>query len=194
MGSKMLQALTLPFFAVATVVLGYFAVIQIGEDDQRYNISSLGETARITAYDIAFQTGREAGSTYTLGELDGSIGSLMRLAPQAINVSLFRPYLWEVKNPLMLMSAIESLCILLMTLYIIVTAFRYVWAGLTDPNVIFCLILSLTFAFAVGVSTYNFGTLSRYKIPMVPFYLVALVLLYTYSNKERKLAAFAETE
>jgi hypothetical protein len=194
LGSRMLQIIVLPFLLIITFVLGYYTVIQIGKEDQRYNISSIGETARVTAYDIAFQTGREAGSTYTLGELDGSIGTLVQLAPQAINVSLFRPYLWEVKNPLMLMSALESVCILILTLYFIFTGFRYVPGGLTDPNVIFCLIFSLTFAFAVGVSTYNFGTLSRYKIPLVPFYLIALVFLYDYSNKARKLSAFELTE
>ena len=31
-----------------------------------------------------------------------------------------------------------------------------------------------TLAFAVGVSTFNFGTLSRYKIPMEPFYLLGI--------------------
>ena len=77
-------------------------------------------TAKITAYDIGYYTGRDAGSGYSLGELDGTFGSMIRLSPQAINVSLFRPYLWEVKNPLMLLSALESFLLLSLCLYIIV--------------------------------------------------------------------------
>ena len=39
-----------------------------------------------------------------------------------------------------------------------------------DPNLVFCLVFSIIFAFAVGISSYNFGALSRYKIPCLPFY------------------------
>ncbi|MFT6828639.1 MAG: hypothetical protein ACI9GZ_003758, partial [Bacteroidia bacterium] len=44
-----------------------------------------------------------------------------------------------------------------------------------DPFLVFCLIFSILFAFAVGVSTANFGTLMRYKIPMMPFFLILLL-------------------
>ena len=37
---------------------------------------------------------------------------------------------------------------------------------------------SFVFAIAVGISSANFGALSRYKIPCMPFYLVMLMLLY----------------
>ncbi|HRA12632.1 MAG TPA: hypothetical protein PKX31_13225, partial [Chitinophagaceae bacterium] len=46
----------------------------------------------------------------------------------------------------------------------------------------FCLVFTLIFAFAVGISSYNFGTLSRYKIPCLPFYAVALIVIF-YKNK-----------
>jgi hypothetical protein len=52
-----------------------------------------------------------------------------------------------------------------------------------DPNLTFCLVFSIIFAFAVGISSYNFGALSRYKIPCLPFYAAALViLLYNQSS------------
>jgi len=50
-----------------------------------------------------------------------------------------------------------------------------------DPTIQFCLIFSLVFAFAVGISSFNFGALSRYKIPCLPFYALALILIY-YKN------------
>jgi len=33
----------------------------------------------------------------------------------------------------------------------------------------------------VGISSFNFGALSRYKIPCLPFYALALILIY-YKN------------
>jgi len=56
---------------------------------------------------------------------------------------------------------------------------------MNDPTIQFCLIFSVIFAFAVGISSYNFGALSRYKIPCLPFYAVALVLIH-YKNAPRK--------
>jgi hypothetical protein len=116
------------------------------------------------------------------------------LAPDAIVVSLFRPYLWEVNNPLMLLSALESLALLLLVVYLIfkgnVRLFRAFW----EPNIFFYLLFALTFAFAVGVSTYNFGTLVRYKIPMMPFFVMALVLIDDQVNRFKKPAVLETTE
>jgi hypothetical protein len=160
-------------------------VLKIGEDDKRYSIENLSRTARITAYDIGFYTGKNAGSGYSLGELDDSFTGMVALAPGAINVSLFRPYLWEVKNPLMLLSALESFALLILTVYILFKKRMLFFRAFGDPNVLFCAVLSITFAFAVGISTFNFGTLARYKIPLLPFYSLALILIYFYQRPER---------
>lgn len=182
--SVVLKGLLIPFVFALIVVSGYFAVLKIGEDDKRYSIENLSKTARITAYDIGFYTGKNAGSGYSLGELDDSFTGMAVLAPAAINVSLFRPYLWEVKNPLMLMSALESFVLLVLTVYILFKKRMLFFRAFGDPNILFCMVLSITFAFAVGISTFNFGTLARYKIPLLPFYSMALILIYFYQRPE----------
>jgi hypothetical protein len=178
LNSLMFKILMTPVIVLIGGIASYYAVAKVGQGDQRYRVDQIAATARVTAYDIAYQSGRDAGSKYTLGELDGTFTGLLKLAPEAINVSLFRPYLWEVRNPLMLMSALESLTLLILTLIVVVKRFRSLGKLIFTPNVIFCLAFSLPFAFAVGVSTYNFGTLSRYKIPFLPFYLLALIFIY----------------
>lgn len=192
--SPVLKIMMAPFMVTTAVVLGYFAMLKAGEDSAKYSLSNVAKTAQITAYDIRYYTGRDAGSGYSLGELDGTIGSMVRLAPQAINVSLFRPYVWEVKNPLMLLSALESMGLLLLCVYIIFKKNIQLFKGFSNPNVLFCLIFSITFAFAVGVSTFNFGTLVRYKIPLLPFFLVALILLLNHSKSDKNVDEFAATE
>lgn len=188
------RVLLLPVGMACIAGLGYLAVRQVALDDPRYNLSRIAETARVTAYDIGFWTGKDAGSRYSLGELDGTLQGMVRLAPQAINVSLYRPYLWEVNNPLMLLAALESFALLAITLYVLARSRARVFRYLFNPDVMFCMVFALIFAFAVGVSTYNFGTLSRYKIPLMPFFLVGLGLIYYYSNKERKVDALDATE
>jgi hypothetical protein len=191
--SVVLKAMLIPFVFSLVVVSGYYAVLKIGEDDRKYSLENIVQTAQITAYDIGFFTGRDAGSGYSLGELDGSFTGMIKLAPAAINVSLFRPYIWEVRNPLMLLSALESLVLLILTLYILVRKRTYFFRALADPNVLFCMTFALTFAFAVGISTFNFGTLARYKIPLLPFYAIALTLIYFYRKPERKSEAELES-
>jgi hypothetical protein len=192
--SPVLKIMLTPFMLSCAIVLGYYAMAKAGEDNAKYSLKNVAMTAKITAYDIGFYTGRDAGSGYSLGELDGTFSSMIRLSPQAINVSLFRPYLWEVKNPLMLLSALESFLILLLCLYIIIKKNIRLLAAINNPNVLFALIFSLAFAFAVGVSTFNFGTLVRYKIPLLPFFLVALILILHHSKSDKKLVELDSTE
>lgn len=192
--SQMIRILVAPAIIIITVVTAYYSVIKIGEDDPRYAIDKLAQTARVTAYDIAFQTGRDAGSTYVLGQLDDSFQGMMALFPQAVNVSLFRPYLWEVGNPLMLLSAIEASFLFVITLLLIVRYPLRSIRSLSNPTILFCLVFSISFAFAVGVSTFNFGTLTRYRIPLLPFYTLALVLIADNTKSPRKLEELEDTE
>ena len=50
----------------------------------------------------------------------------------------------------------------------------------------YCFLFSIVFAMFVGASTLNFGTLVRYKIPCLPFYTIALFLIYE-KVKERSI-------
>ena len=189
-----LRILLLPFIIGISVFSGFYAMKKIGESDPKYALDKLAETARITAYDIGFYSGRDAGSGYTLGEMDGTFGGMLKLAPQAINVSLFRPYLWEVRNPLMLLSAMEAFSLFLIFMFLLFRKPRSFFSSLGNPNVLFCFVFSIAFAFAVGVSTYNFGTLSRYKIPLLPFFAMGLVLVADQINRETKFSELEETE
>ncbi len=192
--SFVFKAMLFPFTMSIAIALGYLGIEQVGADDPRYALERLGTTAKITAYDIAYQTGKDAGSTYSLGELDGTFSGMVKLAPQAINVSLFRPYLWEARNPLMLISSLEASAMLVITIAVVIKMRKRIFKILIDPQIVFCLVFSLTFAFAVGSSTFNFGTLSRYKIPLLPFYGVALVLMWYYPNNETNDAELDSTE
>lgn len=174
-GSKVFKVLFAPLILGFFVLFGHIAVTQATKGDSLYSIDNLAQRAWITAYDIRFYTGKDAGSGYSLGEQDGTWQTMLTLAPAAVNVTLFRPYLWEVRNPFMLIMAFESLILLVLVIrFVALGGYRLV---LKDPFLIFSVCFSITFAFAVGVSTYNFGTLMRYKIPMLPIILIPLLLV-----------------
>lgn len=172
--NKLIRMLFAPIILMIILFAGFEAV-NTATADTLYALDSIAQRAAITAYDIRYGWGARTGETsgYDLGILDGTWQSMIRLMPEAINVTLFRPYLWEVQNPLMLLSAVESLFILFLVIWVVVWKRRV--NGFGRPFVVFCLIYSLLFAFAVGVSTYNFGTLMRYKIPLMVMFLVPFV-------------------
>ena len=187
---KVLKMMMAPFVLMVCLLLAYWAILKVGEDDARYAIENIAQTARITAYDIRYGWGARdgIGSGYDLGELDGTLGSMLILMPNAINVALFRPYLWEVQNPLMLLAAMESFFVLALALVVLYkTRLIEIFKVGTKPIVFFCLVFSLVFAFAVGISTYNFGTLMRYKIPMMPFFLAALLVILHQNRNHKKI-------
>lgn len=174
--SAVIKVMIAPILFILFVGAGFASMQQISESSDRYSLDQIAERAAITSYDIRYGWGARTGGDggYDLGELDGSWGSMIRLMPQAIVVSLFRPFLWEVKNPMMLLSALEGVVVFLWSIRMFRNGkWRQIWK---DPFLIFCLTFSLLFAFAVGVSTYNFGTLMRYKIPLLPFYFIMLVV------------------
>lgn len=178
--SRELRFLSQPVFLGAAVFTAFFSAKFVGAENKQYELSNLSNTIATNATWLGYVSQAEGGSYYSLGKLDGTMGNLISKIPGGIWVTLFRPYLWEVRNPVMLMSALESFVFLILTIYTLLKTgiFRSFRIISSDPFLIFSLIFSLVFAFAVGISSYNFGTLVRYKIPMMPFYLILLLIVF----------------
>ena len=145
-----------------------------------YNVESVAYKSFVTRDYLYRVSNEQDGSGYTLGDFDPTLLGMLEQAPAGVNVTLFRPYLWEARKPIVMISAIESLLYLVFTIVAIVrnNPIRVVQRILADETLQFCLIFTLIFAFAVGISTSNFGSLVRYKIPCLPFYTAFLIILF----------------
>jgi|688.fasta_scaffold00573_36 hypothetical protein len=133
---------------------------------------------------------QNAGSKYDLGmdlfEIKNA-SQMLKYAPQAINVSLFRPYVTDMSSIKMLLNVTESLLTLLFACYVVIKCrFRIFYDLLTKPFILFSFCYSIIFSFFIGISSGNFGTLVRYKVPMMPFFILALLLLLEYQKQRRK--------
>ena len=157
----------------------------------KYSLANVAKTSYVTSTYIAGASG-EDGSAYDLGAIDPSIGGMLKKFLPAVNVSLFRPYIWETNKPLQLINALEAMLFLWVTIkLIIVVGLKRIWKTInSDPTIQFCLIFTIIFAFAVGLSSGNFGTLSRYRIPCLPFFAITLFLIY-YKNRPLEDNIFA---
>ena len=100
--------------------------------------------------------------------------SMVKIAPAAFFNSLFRPHLLEAKNPLMLLSAFENLLIIFCL--IISLAFH----SKKNKNwhlIYFCMTIVVLLFILVGITTPILGAAVRYKMPALPFLLIAFVLI-----------------
>ena len=130
------------------------------------------------------------GSSYNLGQIVFTPLGIAAKTPAAITAAIFRPYIWEAGNPVVFLSALESLFFLFVTIRLIFLFLRAPGRGfqfLGDNSILyFMIIFSLIFAFSVGFTSYNFGALSRYRIPLLPFYLCAILLTTDHLKNYKK--------
>lgn len=183
--SQALRIVSLPFLVVLITVFSYLSYQRIAAQDARFSADRIQTQAVVVNTVIS-----DAGSKINIGVTEGmGPAQLLRIAPIAIVTAIFRPLLFEVRNPLMLLSALEGTYIIYLFGLVIfkigvAKSFR-IAAG--TPLVLFSLIFTLVFAFAVGFSTSNFGTLVRYKIPFVPFFMASLfIIIYIGKMKATK--------
>ncbi|WP_347158245.1 hypothetical protein [Pontibacter chitinilyticus] len=113
-------------------------------------------------------------------DLAPGIKSFVLHAPEAALSSIYRPFVWENSNMLYLALALENLVLLLLTVLALLSAVRKRKVRITLEQVLFGAIV-LFLAVLFGLSTPNFGTLSRYRIAFLPF-LVYLLLQSHYTQ------------
>lgn len=182
-----------PFLIGVSIIGGVNALNIIGQGVSRYSIDNILSTAVTVKGDLnqSYYYEDKRGSSYNIGSFDDSYTSIIPLAPTAIITTYFRPFLWEVRNPLMFLASLESLMLLILTL---ATFYRTgIWLFFTllfrNPFFLFCFGYSISFAFMVGLTSGNFGNLVRYKIPCIPFYVAGLFMMRYHAIQVRREVA-----
>lgn len=175
---------------VGSVLLGSvlgFVTITNAMQKALGNFASAGVSQSIKNYQVNYENqANSATSNFSLGvEFDGSVQSLLRMAPAAVVATLFRPYIWESKKPSTFMSSLESLALMFFSVFVLIKVGikKTILTIINKPVVLYCLLFSLIFALFVGATTLNFGSLVRYKIPAIPFYVISLYFILYFNNK-----------
>jgi hypothetical protein len=125
----------------------------------------------------AFVSISEPGDMISYADLEPTVGSILYYSPKALLSALFRPFLWEAHTVFQLVIAFENF-FLAITFTMSVIQFKrnvqscdlILWLSL----VVYIVLLSVFLA----LSTPNFGTLSRYRVCFLPFF----ILLVGYNN------------
>jgi hypothetical protein len=121
----------------------------------------------------------EEQSTSVDEERNLSLGSQVALMPIALVTALFRPFLFEARKAMQLANALEMTWIVVLFAQMLRNngARTTITRIMNSPALMFCAAFTLSLAFGTGLATANLGALSRYRAPMMPFYLLLLLIL-----------------
>lgn len=142
-------------------------------------------------YEASNQEDESSKAGVDAKEIDASLMGLLLHAPQAIFACLYRPFIWESRKLIILFTSLESMLLLFCTLFLLIKTrvFGFFRIIFNNEYILFSLVISLLFALVIGFTTYNFGSIVRYKIMLLPFYYFMLVSIYTQVMLKIKPAA-----
>ena len=166
-----------PGYVAFGAALGIGGIVVLGNYFPQFALESLSAS---TAELQQLGRGIRGGSNFELGSsVPRTVIGQIAYMPAALATALFRPSIFEARNILMLANALETTIITVLFLKILFsTSFRQIKARfVSEPFLVFCLVFVVGFGVAVGLASSNLGTLSRYRSPLVPFFVALLVVL-----------------
>lgn len=172
----------------------FFVLQKFTSSDIASQFSTEQLLATVQKQQTIFNFAESTGSNFSLGQFDNSTFGLIMQLPKGITATLFRPFIWEIRSPFMLLSALEALGFMILTWMCFrrIGLFRTFKMIFANPVTIFCFVYSILFAGLIGITTLNFGALVRYKIPCIPFYLLTLFIIMDQSGKFSKKYIFGK--
>jgi len=181
--SDLLRLLSGPVLLVLMVVVSYYGLSFLSESSEKYKISQLEWKVK------GFHSWHTdvGGSSYNLGDIDYTAQGVLMKVPASLNVTFFRPYVWEARNPVVLLGALESLALLILFLVVLYLG-RFKLFRILKNQILLkgMLVFILVFGVAIGFTSYNFGALGRYKIPILPLFSFTLCYLLFHAKKLSK--------
>jgi hypothetical protein len=170
------------FIVAAAVVMMGFTVVS-----NFFPSLSPDKVAESMQYQRRVSAMESGGSNFYLEERGAPSGespkegllSQLAIMPLALVTALFRPFIVESFSAMQFLNAIEMTWLLVLFVQVVR---RNRWVDLVrritaNPALMFCVVFVLVLAMGTGLSTANLGTLSRYRAPMMPFFLMLLLIL-----------------
>ncbi|MDD4150238.1 MAG: hypothetical protein PHE33_09435 [Bacteroidales bacterium] len=130
----------------------------------------------------------EASSTFELTRLSPDVASFIRIIPEGLANSFFRPFPSEVNSTFMLFSFLE---IVLFCLLVIMAIFYFKKPDThTTRFILFSAMFILFLYTVIGISTPNTGAIVRYRTPALPFCAAILFVLIDWERIRNRILKF----
>lgn len=178
--SLIIKIFLFPFLILMIGGAGFFIFENLSSEMGVYGDIDSAVSQAVVIQEDLLRSEQYGSNNYNIGEIDGTLSGLVRVAPIAIFTALFRPLFWEIGSPTMIISAVENTFLFLFTIYILLITgpIKLLKAFYNDPFLVYCFVFSLLLAFGVGIAGTNFGALVRYRIPILPFFFPMLFVVY----------------
>lgn len=123
----------------------------------------------------AFIAFSEPGATMQFDSLQPTMRSLLVNAPAALFGGLFRPLFFDARNLLAVFLSMENLALLVL---FIISVRHAPKLFATNVSILLCAIVVYVILLAIFItlSTPNFGTLARYRVGYLPFFVFLISL------------------
>jgi hypothetical protein len=116
-----------------------------------------------------------AGSIIRIRKLEPTLHSFTVNAPAALKNTFLRPYLTELRSPMMLLAGLETLLILILVLLYMLHLKPM--KEIRWEYVLFCLSFVIIQFLIIGETTPVLGAVARYKTIALPFLLIAFLFM-----------------
>jgi hypothetical protein len=158
------------------VVSNFSAQLQILAEESQVQVAYFQHN-----YEVTREIDETSRAEIKFAAVDASVEGLLAHSPVALFTCLYRPFIWESGKAIIFFASLESMLMLLATLYLLLKmrVIRFFSTIFSNEYILFSFVISVLFAVVIGFTTYNFGTMVRYKIVLMPFYYFMLVSLYT---------------
>ncbi len=189
-----IKYMVLPIGAVIMTVGMLVLLNQLGEQFGKFSLQNSLESIVITQKDLS--TNQEYGNNrFDVGELENNWASVLSKFPVATTAALFRPFLTECNNFVMVLSGLENLFILsLFVRLLIKTRVIFLISAIVgNPLVMTCFTFSLLYGFVTGITTPNFGALVRFKIPLLPMFMAGMYITIFLVEERKRLRGRDQT-
>ncbi|HEY8897746.1 MAG TPA: hypothetical protein VIM79_23130, partial [Niastella sp.] len=103
------------------------------------------------------------GTRFPLDSLQPSIAGFARVLPQAVSHTFIRPYVWEAKGLLQIMTAVEILVFWLLALFVIIKKDIRLKKYLGNPLLVLFLFFGIILYIFIGYTIPFPGAIVRYK-------------------------------
>lgn len=127
-----------------------------------------------------------SGSLVQVTPLEPNVWSFLQQAPHALYMTFLSPFTMAGKGALGLVSAAENA--LLIALLVLAFRYRRRWVDMDKPLLLFAVGFCLLLGLVVGWTTPVIGALVRYRVPLLPFFCIALLTLLDPARSPRWLA------
>ncbi|MFT4704859.1 MAG: hypothetical protein ACI81R_002567 [Bradymonadia bacterium] len=165
------------FMTLLGIAAVFLIIRVVGEIAPRFAIENIVDST--TSIQTAGQNHARSTTMYRIVDPNAGVAGQIAAAPLALLTAMYRPLPFEATSALVFINSLETFSLLMLTVVVIrrrgvVGSWRAIRGS---PALSYAFAFVVIFGVAVGLGSTNLGSLSRYRMPMIPFFAALLLCL-----------------